>query len=221
MLSLCCFEDNKTLIRWKKLTVCWPPAHRLQIDRDQEVGDADSWNTTQLPYHQPIRIMSTSWSGTLTSHFAFKNLFLKATGSSGLLSRSFTYKFFFFLSQRREGKPSAPFTHLLVNSLLHLEQSTRRKYYSNKHSVNLDFWTLTPEHMGVFHSAPGLFPSPYIFAFLPDLWSLFTSLLRVTITFPIAVMIIWRILSFNLIQMFIKFFLGKENEIILVKLNLY
>ena len=156
MLSLICFADNKTLIEWKKLTACWPPAHRLQIDRDQEFGDADSWNTTQLPHNQPIRIMSTSWSGTLTSHFAFKNLFLKAMGSSGLLSRSFTYNFFFFLSQRREGKPSAPFIHLLVNSLLHLEQSTRRKYYSNKHSVNLDFWTLTPELMGIFYSAPGI-----------------------------------------------------------------
>ena len=167
MLSLICFVDNKTLIRWKKLTACWPPVHRLPTDMNQEVGDADSWNTTQLPHHQPIRIMSTRWSGTLTSHFAFKNLFLKATGSSGLLSRSFTYKIC-FLSQRREGKPSAPFTHLLVNSLLHLEQSTRRKYYSNKHSANLDFWTLTPELMGIFYSAPGisLLLHIYLFFFL-------------------------------------------------------
>lgn len=152
MLPLSCFADNKTLIRWKKLTAPWPLAHRLQIDRNQEVGDADSWNTSpptnQKNAYKLIR-------DPMTSHFAFKNLFLKATGSSGLLSRSFTYKFF-FLSQRRKVKPSAPFTHLLGNSLLHLEQSTRRKYYSNKDSVNLDFWTLTSELMGLFYLAPGL-----------------------------------------------------------------
>ena len=34
-------------------------------------------------------------------------------------------------------------------------------------------------------------------------------------------MIIWSILSFDLIQMFIKVFPGKENLIILVKLDLY
>ena len=42
---------------------CWPPVCRLQTGWNQKV-DVDSQNTTWLPHHQPIRRMSTGWSGT-------------------------------------------------------------------------------------------------------------------------------------------------------------
>ena len=112
--------------------------------------------TPEILHHQPIRKMPTSWSGTLwpltlpLKTFSWKPRGVQVFWAGLLLTN------FFFLSQRRKVKPSAPFTHLLGNSLLHLEQSTRRKYYSNKDSVNLDFWTLTSELMGLFYLAPGL-----------------------------------------------------------------
>ena len=42
---------------------CWPPVCRLQTGWNRKV-DVDSQNTTWLPHHQPIRRMSTGWSGT-------------------------------------------------------------------------------------------------------------------------------------------------------------
>ena len=56
-ISLSYFADTETSTRWEKLTVCCPQAHRPQTCWNQKVGDADS----QLPRHQPIRRMSTSW----------------------------------------------------------------------------------------------------------------------------------------------------------------
>ena len=56
-ISLTCFADTEIPTRWKKLTVCCPQAHRPQTDWKQKADGADS----QLPHHQPIRRVSTSW----------------------------------------------------------------------------------------------------------------------------------------------------------------
>ena len=77
-MSLSCLSDAKTSTRWKKLIVCWPPAHGPQTCWNQKVGDWDSQNIILLPHHQQIRRMSISWSCTFMSNVTIKNPSLKA-----------------------------------------------------------------------------------------------------------------------------------------------
>ena len=89
-MSLGCFGDTETPTRWKKLTscwpqACWPQARWSQTSWNQKVDDVDSQNTTRLPHHQPIKIMSTSWSCTCnpSPHRVIKHVSLKAIREFG------------------------------------------------------------------------------------------------------------------------------------------
>ena len=62
---LSCFSDNKTTTKWKKLATWWSWTHSSQTFWSLRIDNITLCDSTQLPHHQPIRELCTSWSHTL------------------------------------------------------------------------------------------------------------------------------------------------------------
>ena len=73
--------------RGKKLTTCWPPAHRSQTSGNQKIDTWESWKTILLPHPQPNRrIYMSQLHTTLSFALPLKTLPWKPLSSLCLLT---------------------------------------------------------------------------------------------------------------------------------------
>ena len=85
--SLSSSTGTKAPPRWRIVTSGWAQACGPQTSWNQKGDDWDSWNTTLLPYHQPIRGSSHTLQ-TSPQILPIKTLAPKTSGSSGFWAQA-------------------------------------------------------------------------------------------------------------------------------------